>query len=191
MHWPRACCCNRCSIVRAEHAIRFVAGAALSASLAACSGSGSGPSVRVTIPQHSTLRVAADSLAKAGVIRNATFFRVYASLRHGDRGIKAGTYLLHKSAGWAFVLDALRGGKGLVHVVTIPEGFSLSQIEPLLASRLGVPPDSVEAAVLSGGSLNPAELDAILENWPLVTLLPGRKYGSLAGLHGSPGPPHG
>ena len=119
----------------------------MSASLLACGGSGNGPSVRVTIPQHSTLRVAADSLAKAGVIRNATFFRVYASLRHGDRGIKAGTYLLHRNAGWAFVLDALRGGKGLVHVVTIPEGYSLSQIEPLLESRLGVPEDSVEAAV--------------------------------------------
>ena len=118
-----------------------------SATLAACGGSGSGPSVRVTIPQHTSLRVAADSLAKAGVIRNATFFRVYATLRRGDRGIKAGTYLLHKNAGWAFVLDALRGGKGIVHVVTIPEGFSLSQIEPLMESRLGVAHDSVEAAV--------------------------------------------
>jgi UPF0755 protein len=103
--------------------------------------------VRVTIPQHTSLRLAAESLGKAGVIRYPKLFGVYASLRHSDRGIKAGTYLLHKNAGWAFVLEALRGGKGIVHVVTIPEGFSLSQIEPLLESRLGVPHDSVEAAV--------------------------------------------
>ena len=132
--------------MRADRKSRGIA-AALTATLLACSGSGTGPSVRVTIPQHTNLRVAADSLAKAGVIRSATFFRIYASLRHGDRGVKAGTYLLHKNAGWAFVLDALRGGKGIVHVVTIPEGYSLGQIEPLLESRLGVPHDSVDAAV--------------------------------------------
>ena len=134
--------------MRVERAFRSLAGAVLAASMLACGdASGNGPAVRVTIPQHTTLRVAAESLARAGVIRNATFFRIYASLRRGDRGIKAGTYLLHKNAGWAFVLDALRGGKGLVHVVTIPEGFSLGQIEPLLEARLGVPHDSVEAAV--------------------------------------------
>jgi peptidoglycan lytic transglycosylase G len=138
--------------------MRVAVGGLLSASMLACGGSGSGSSVRITIPQHSTLRVAADSLAKAGVIRNATFFRLYASLRHGDRGIKAGTYLLHRNAGWAFVLDALRGGKGLVHVVTIPEGYSLSQIEPLLESRLGVPMDSIEAAVRDTGVLHALDI---------------------------------
>ncbi len=92
------------------------------------------------------MRVAAESLSKAGVIHGGKVFRVYASLRRGDRGIKAGTYLLHRDASWASVLDDLRGGKGLVHVVTIPEGFSLWHIEPLLASKLGVPRDSVDAA---------------------------------------------
>lgn len=134
--------------MRAERACRALTGAVFAASMLACGNSaGNGPAVRVTIPQHTTLRVAADSLARAGVIRYPSLFGIYASLRRGDRGVKAGTYLLHKNAGWAFVLDALRGGKGIVHVVTIPEGFSLSQIGPLLESRLGVPHDSVEAAV--------------------------------------------
>jgi UPF0755 protein len=125
-----------------------LAGAALVASMLACGKSaGNGPAVRVTIPQRTTLRVAADSLARAGVIRHPSLFGIYASLRRSDRGVKAGTYLLHKNASWSFVLDALRGGKGIVHVVTIPEGFSLSQIGPLLESRLGLPHDSVEAAV--------------------------------------------
>jgi UPF0755 protein len=110
-------------------------------------GSGSGPAVRVTIPSGANMRVASDSLAKAGVIHYARLFRVYASLRHRDRQIRSGTYMLHRDAGWAFMLDALRAGKGLVHIVTIPEGFSLLQIEPLVASKLGQPMDSVEAAV--------------------------------------------
>ena len=113
--------------------------------LAACGG-GHGPGVRVTIPSGANMRVAADSLGKAGVIHFERLFTAYASMRGSDRGIKAGTYLLHRNASWGFVLDALRAGRGLVHVVTIPEGFALSQIEPLVAARLDVPIDSVDAA---------------------------------------------
>jgi UPF0755 protein len=102
---------------------------------------------RVTIPPHATMRAASDSLAKAGVIHFPLLFRVYATLKHGDRTIRAGTYMLRRDAGWAFVLDALRTGKGIVHVVTIPEGFSLSQIEPSIVTKLGVPLDSVDAVV--------------------------------------------
>jgi len=114
--------------------------------MGACGGQGGAP-VRVTIPPGSGLRAASDSLAHAGVIRSARLFRMYASFKRSDRDIKAGTYALHRGAGWAYVLDALRAGKGIVHVVTIPEGFSLSQIEPLLALKLSVPPESVSAAV--------------------------------------------
>ena len=114
--------------------------------IAAC-GSGSGTPVRVTIPQGATLRVAADSLARAGVVLYPRFFRVYASFRRGDRAIKAGTYMLRPHEGWGTVLDALRRGKGLVRIVTIPEGFSIGQIAPLLESKLGQPADSVKAAV--------------------------------------------
>jgi UPF0755 protein len=115
--------------------------------LVACgSGSGTAAPPRVTIPPRAVLRTAADSLAKAGVIRFPRLFRAYASVRRSDRGIKAGTYLLHKNSGWGFVLDALRGGKGIVHVVTIPEGFTLAQIAATVESKLGQPADSVVAA---------------------------------------------
>jgi UPF0755 protein len=119
--------------------------AASAAALGAC-GAGSGPSVRVTIPPGASMRVAADSLARAGVIDFPRFFRVYASVRGGDRAIRAGTYSLHKDAGWGYVLGELRSGHAIIHVVTIPEGFSLSQIAATVASRLGQPADSVEAA---------------------------------------------
>lgn len=125
----------------------------LLAATAAC-GSGSGTPVRVTIPQGATLRVAADSLARAGVVAYPRLFRVYASMRRGDRRIKAGTYMLRPHEGWGTVLDALRRGKGLVHVVTIPEGYSISQIAPLLASKLGQPEDSVAAAVSDSALLH-------------------------------------
>ena len=113
--------------------------------LAACGGSG-GETTRVTVPVGATMKSAADSLASAGVIGSPKAFRLYAKLRRGDRGIKAGTYELQKDASWSSVLASLRSGKGIVNTVTIPEGFTLAQTEALLASKLGVPMDSVKAA---------------------------------------------
>jgi UPF0755 protein len=124
---------------------RGVVMGALAAAVAAC-GAGGGPEVRVTIPPGATMRVAAESLSRAHVISFSRGFRLYASLRRDDRGIRAGTYMLHRNASWNYVLDALRAGKGLVQIVTIPEGFSLAQIESALESKLGAPEDSVTAA---------------------------------------------
>jgi UPF0755 protein len=104
------------------------------------------------------MRVAADSLSKSGVIHSAQLFRAYAFVRGRDRGIKAGTYVLHRDAGWNVVLDDLRAGKGLVHIVTIPEGYSLNQIEPLLASKLGASIDSVQAAVTDTALLHQLDI---------------------------------
>ena len=115
-------------------------------SLTACRGAGSGE-VRVHVPRGATLRVAAESLAKAGVVQNATAFRLYGMLRGSDRSIRAGTYVFRRGGSWGRVLDDLRGGKGLEHAITIPEGWSLFQIAPQLARVLEVPADSVQAAV--------------------------------------------
>lgn len=111
-----------------------------------CRGNGAGE-VRVIIPHGATLRIAADSLEKHGVVQSATAFRLYALLRRGDRSIRAGTYVFKRGATWGRVLDDLRGGKGIERGMTIPEGWSLSQIVPQLARVLGAPIDSVQAAV--------------------------------------------
>jgi UPF0755 protein len=103
--------------------------------------------VRVVVPRGATLRVAADSLEQAGVIQNAALFRLYSFVRGHDRSIRAGTYLFKRGSSWGDVLDDLRGGKGLEHSITIPEGWSLNQIVPQLARVLRAPVDSVQAAV--------------------------------------------
>lgn len=129
---------------------RLKAGLALAVGAAAfalaCHGSGTGEA-RVVVPRGSTLRVAADSLARAGIVQNATAFRIYALLRGRDRSIRAGTYLLKRGSSWGEVLDDLHGGRGIEHSITIPEGWSLNQIVPQLARVLGTPIDSVRAAV--------------------------------------------
>lgn len=93
------------------------------------------------------MRAAAESLQRAGVIGSPKFFQLYAKLRRSDRGIKAGTYLLRPDASWESVLSALRSGRGIVTVVTVPEGFTLKEIGDLLAAKLQVPPESIHAAV--------------------------------------------
>jgi UPF0755 protein len=116
--------------------------------------------VRVTIPPGSSLGTAADSLAHAGVIGSARLLRLYAVVRHDDRDIKPGTYMLRRNSGYGATLDAIRGGKGLVHSVTIPEGYSLAQILPLFASKLGVSADSLAAAVRDTALLHQLDIPA-------------------------------
>jgi len=130
---------------RLERLARAVALVATVA-VAACRGAGTGR-VRVIVPHGSSMRVAAESLAHAGVVQNATAFRLYAMMRGRDRSIKAGTYVFQRGRSWREVLDDLRTGKGLENTITVPEGWSLYQIVPQLARVLDAPVDSVQAAV--------------------------------------------
>ena len=106
----------------------------------------SGQPVRVVVPEGSTFRAAADSLANAGVIGRPRLFRAFARFSGGDRSLKPGTYLFRRGTPWRDVLAALTGGEGLVRSVTIPEGYSLAQIAAALSRALEVPADSVLAA---------------------------------------------
>jgi UPF0755 protein len=137
---------RRRSVARSARRLILGTAAVIAATMLACRGSGTGE-VRVLVPRGATLRVAAESLAKAGVVQNATAFRLYGMMRGSDRSIRAGTYVFKRGVSWGEVLDDLRGGKGLEHAITIPEGWSLIQIVPQLARVLEVPVDSVQAAV--------------------------------------------
>ncbi|HKG95497.1 MAG TPA: endolytic transglycosylase MltG [Gemmatimonadaceae bacterium] len=116
--------------------------------LAACGGGGgSGAPIRVVIPPGSSMRAAAESLDRAGVVRSARLFRAYAGARGRDRTLKPGTYEFRRGASYADLLSAMTGGKAVVHTITIPEGYALVQIVPLLARTIEAPPESVAAAV--------------------------------------------
>jgi len=153
MLWPLRFCCNMHCPAKADlqsggpHSGRRALAWIIALTLMVGCGANPGRPVRVTIPTGASLGAASDSLARAGVIRSPRLFRVYAVIRHDDRAIKPGTYMLRRNSGYAATLDAIHGGKGLVHAVTIPEGFSLSQIIPLFASKLSLSPESLTVAV--------------------------------------------
>ncbi|HUR00268.1 MAG TPA: endolytic transglycosylase MltG [Gemmatimonadaceae bacterium] len=115
--------------------------------LTACGGTPQGTPTRVIIPRGASFGQATDSLAKAHLISWPKLFKLYARATGGDRRIKPGTYLLRHDTPWKDIVSALNGGHGLVNTITIPEGFSLSQINPLLARTLHVSVGSVDSAV--------------------------------------------
>jgi UPF0755 protein len=113
----------------------------------ACAQQPHGPPTRVIIPRGASFADAADSLSRAQLIGWRKMFRVYARLTGGDRKIKPGTYLLRHGTPWSDIITALHGGHGLVNTITIPEGYTISQITPLLSRTLKVPAESVDLAV--------------------------------------------
>jgi UPF0755 protein len=135
---------NRRSMFRADSRLALVAACVL---VAACSGQPHGAATRVIIPRGASFAQAADSLARTGLIGSPRMFRLYGRVTGGDRNIKPGTYLLKHGTPWKDIVSALNGGHGLVNTITIPEGYTLSQITPILARTLKVPMDSVQAAV--------------------------------------------
>ena len=134
------------SNLRADFRLLWLAAAATVA-LACGGGDPSGSPRRVIIPPGASFQAATDSLVSAGVISSPRLFRIFATVRREDRGIKPGTYLLRPGTSWATILHSLNAGTGLVHTLRVPEGFALSEIVPLIARTLGVPEDSVIAAV--------------------------------------------
>jgi peptidoglycan lytic transglycosylase G len=129
---------------RADLRFALAAGCVL---VAACGGEPHGAPMRIIIPRGASFGQATDSLSKAKLVGWPKMFRLYGRLTGGDRNIKPGTYLLKQGTPWSDIVSALNGGHGLVNTITIPEGYDLSQITPLLARTLKVPADSVKSAM--------------------------------------------
>jgi len=119
------------------------AGMVLALTALACGGEGN---ARVTIPAGATMREAADSLQAAGIVGSARAFRFYAKLTGRDRSIKPGLYILDRAASWNAVVDALVAGKGIVLTVTIPEGWDIKTMVPVIAETMQVPAATLDSA---------------------------------------------
>ena len=106
-----------------------------------------GKEVRIFIRKGASFREAADSLAASQLVSSSRLFALYARARGTDRTLRWGTYVLHDAMSWEQVITSLRLGRGVVHSLTIPEGWTIAQIKPALADALDLVPDSIEAAV--------------------------------------------
>ncbi len=89
----------------------------------------------VVIPEGATLRQVAVLLEQAGVIRNRGGFLILGKIASADRRIPAGEYELHAGMRPAEILSRILNGQVVLHAVTIPEGYTFTQIADLLTQK--------------------------------------------------------
>lgn len=89
----------------------------------------------VKIDKGSSTAQIADQLYTQKLIRSPFAFKTYIKL-HGIAGqLKAGTFILQSSMDTPSIITALTGGKTQEEVVTIPEGYTVEDIDALLAKK--------------------------------------------------------
>ncbi|MDP2973282.1 MAG: endolytic transglycosylase MltG, partial [Deltaproteobacteria bacterium] len=86
----------------------------------------------IMIKKGMPLRKISALLEQEGIIRNREFFVGMVTLLGKKKEIKAGEYEFHTRMLPLEVLDSLVKGQVKRHLVTIPEGYTLSQIGQLL-----------------------------------------------------------
>jgi len=89
--------------------------------------------VRIQIGSGETVQDIAQTLKDHGLIRSATAFRLYLKSKGLDTGIRPGTFLVDRSMSFAEIAEMLTAGEGREAVVTIPEGYTIAEIDALLA----------------------------------------------------------
>ncbi len=89
----------------------------------------------VTISKGLSVSGIAGLLEEKGVIRSARAFSLYARI-HGDQSaLQAGDFILHPSMSVPEVIDALRRGFSEEVKITIPEGYTVKDIDELLTKK--------------------------------------------------------
>lgn len=97
--------------------------------------SGSDARVPVTVEQGMSTSAIAELLEDSDVIRSSTAFRLYARV-HGVQGsLQAGKFIFEQGQSVPEVIEALQSGKADEISLTIPEGFTVKDIDALLAKE--------------------------------------------------------
>lgn len=86
----------------------------------------------VTIPEGASFREVAALLKREGLIANQWAFVLFGKLKGADRRVVAGEYALDPAMAPRDILSMLVEGRVVLHTVTIPEGYTATQIADLL-----------------------------------------------------------
>jgi UPF0755 protein len=91
--------------------------------------------ISVTIPSGSSAEDIGELLEEKDVIRSAGAFKKYAKKEDKTSSLQAGTFVLQKSMSTNEIVDALTAGQTGEISVTIPEGYTVKDIDALLAEK--------------------------------------------------------
>lgn len=87
------------------------------------------------IPTGSSLSAIASILEEQGAIRSSKAFSLYGRFHRIASSLQAGTYVLKTSMSVPDVVEALRGQSGEEASVTIPEGYTVKDIDAMLTKE--------------------------------------------------------
>lgn len=87
---------------------------------------------KVTIDAGSTTSQIADQLKEEGIIRSPFAFKLHLKLKGLDGSLQAGVFLLDQSQSVTDLISILQTGRAEEMIVTIPEGFTVQDIDNLL-----------------------------------------------------------
>jgi UPF0755 protein len=91
------------------------------------------PAQIIEIPKGHSLAQMTKALHDAGVVDHPFLFKLTARLTGRHQSLKAGEYSLSASLSYDAILETLHRGRVVLHLVMLPEGFTLEQIVDRLA----------------------------------------------------------
>jgi len=89
----------------------------------------------VNVPSGSSVTAIADILEGKGVIRSSRAFRIFLAFHYPDAVFQAGAFVMQPSQTIDEVVDVLSTGLGHEMIVTIPDGFTVKEIDVLLTEK--------------------------------------------------------
>lgn len=104
---------------------------------------GGGETVEVVVPAGSGALAIGRQLRDEGLIRSPRLFAFAARARGVESSLKAGRYRFTAGMGWRELLDVLALGEVVTFPLTVPEGFTVRELAPLVAEATGSTADSV------------------------------------------------
>jgi UPF0755 protein len=110
---------------------------------------GSQARVTLTVPTGAGLSAVAADLEEKDLIKSPFAFKTHARVNGQDRLIRAGTYVLQPSMTATEILAVLTGGETGEVSITIPEGYTIEEIDALMAEKGFTKPDMIRLCSLT------------------------------------------
>ena len=98
-----------------------------------------GTTVSVTVPEGAGASVVAEALYDAGLIANKSVFLNEVRRTKAESSLKSGTYEFITGIDQSDIITQLTTGPVMAVTITVPEGYTLSDIAALVEEKAGIP----------------------------------------------------
>ena len=98
-----------------------------------------GTTVTITVPEGAGASVVADALFDGGLIANKSEFLNEVRRTNAESSLKSGTYEFVTGIDQSDIITQLTTGPVMAVTITVPEGYTLSDIAALVEEKAGIP----------------------------------------------------